>query len=62
MPGRAAISRLAAEGGLVQRSNGTFIVPQGRAPRSRTDGLMQKDFDEQIFRQARSGIGWKFTI
>jgi DNA-binding GntR family transcriptional regulator len=27
MPVRAAISRLTAEGGLVQRSNGTFIVP-----------------------------------
>jgi DNA-binding GntR family transcriptional regulator len=28
MPVRAAISRLTAEGGLVQRSNGTFIVPR----------------------------------
>jgi DNA-binding GntR family transcriptional regulator len=27
MPVRAAISRLTAEGGLVQRSNGTFVVP-----------------------------------
>ena len=27
MPVRAAIARLTAEGGLVQRSNGTFIVP-----------------------------------
>jgi DNA-binding GntR family transcriptional regulator len=28
MPVRAAISRLTAEGGLVQRPNGTFIVPR----------------------------------
>ena len=28
MPVRAAISRLTAEGGLVQSANGTFIVPR----------------------------------
>ena len=32
MPVRAAISRLTAEGGLVQRSNGTFIVPRVTCP------------------------------
>ena len=32
MPVRAAISRLTAEGGLVQRSNGTFIVPRVTRP------------------------------
>jgi DNA-binding GntR family transcriptional regulator len=32
MPVRAAISRLTAEGGLVQRSNGTFIVPRITRP------------------------------
>jgi len=33
MPVRAAISRLTAEGGLIQRSNGTFIVPMVSRPR-----------------------------
>jgi DNA-binding GntR family transcriptional regulator len=32
MPVRGAISRLTAEGGLVQRSNGTFIVPRVTRP------------------------------
>ena len=40
MPVRAAISRLTAEGGLVQRSNGTFIVPRVTSSGvQRTDGI-----------------------
>lgn len=39
MPVRAAIARLTAEGGLVQRSNGTFIVP--RATRAQFKEVME---------------------